>query len=113
MVNVRPEPTVRWLVTTYGPDAASQTASLVNAPPMLITELSLYQRSMVVRSVSAPFPLKDWTNRRLRPGLNARLVIAQLPCHAVQLAGEPFTRTERVSIPLARPLKVTKPVVVT
>src|SRR5688572_6060248 len=94
-------------VTRYGPLLAVQTVSLTISLRTSTTELSSYQISIVLRSNSTPCESKDCTSTRLMPGVSGTLPTSQAPRQAIQLAKEPFTRTERVRMALANPLSDT------
>src|SRR2546423_7049062 len=111
MMRVAPLATLRLVVMLYGPAAAVQVVFAAVAPPTVCTLPSSYQMSMFVRSNSTPLAARDWTRIRLIPGVRVTLSAVQVPCQATYGAGEPFTRTRRVSMALAAPESVVVAVV--
>ncbi len=57
---------------------------------------TLYQMSMLARSISNPFVPSDCTTTRLMPGCRATLLFVHRASHADQTEVEPLTRIVRV-----------------
>src|ERR1017187_6257993 len=112
MVKVAPLATVRLEVTLYGPPAAVHVVLAAIVPPAVVTLPLSYHTFTLVWANATPLVSRDWTSRRLMPGVRGTLAAVQVPCQATQEAGEPLTRTDRVSMALAVPERVTDGVVV-
>src|SRR5437899_1851168 len=88
MRRVAPEPMVRVLVTRYGLADCAQKLLPESVPPSVVVVPVSYQMSMLVRPISKPLAPRAWIRMRLMPGSRATLLLAQVPCQAVQAEAE-------------------------
>src|SRR5947209_2664464 len=111
MVSVTPLGMLSAEVTLYGPPVAVQVVLMAMVPPSVVVAPRSYHTSTLTVANTTLLLSRDWTTRRLTPGLSPRLFV-QVPRQAVHTAACPFTSTERVSMTLACPLMLTAGMVV-